>query len=49
MHIKEGGMKKVFAFIADLVKFILKEFGTTLIAALFIFLAIVALIYFTGK
>lgn len=42
-------MKKALQFIADLFKFVLKEFGTTLIAALFIFLIIVALIYFTGK
>jgi hypothetical protein len=42
-------MKKVLEFIADLFKLILKEFGTTLIAALFIFLIIVALVYFTGK
>lgn len=42
-------MKKVMQFIGDLIKFVLKEFGTTLIAALFIFLIIIALVYFTGK
>lgn len=42
-------MKKVFQFLADLFKFILKEFGTTLIAAIIIFISIALLIYFSGK